>query len=207
MTATIEDQAQSVLQSAIEHELSKKVKDRDTLFEVLSITVNSCTNRMKTILGYLQREPISPAEGKKEYIRISEMYDELENAAHNLPKPAVPMTEIAPRGFKRTAFGIYRTQDEILNAQQTHLIAYPVDDVDKKILAEALYLKKVYKQTEKENTILCLCSTDHHFSPMRRKSWRGLESRGITDEIKSRFDIICDWPKNIMHFLQKAGIR
>ena len=74
----------------------------------------------------------------------------------------------------------------------------PVEDSDKKILAETIYLRN--RQIEADSKAkMYLASTDYHFSP--------LDSEGhTTDEIRRRFGIICDWPDKIAHSLKADGI-
>lgn len=107
---------------------------------------------------------------------------------------------MVPKGYKRLAFDIYRTQDEILNSQLTNLLRKPPDTVDKTILAQAMYLFELYKQTEGKDVTFFIVSTDHHFSPVRK---RGLVSRGVTDTIEDLFGIICDWPDQIEQILKR----
>ncbi|MEX2705364.1 MAG: hypothetical protein Q6352_008905 [Candidatus Freyrarchaeum guaymaensis] len=195
VTDTIENQAYNVLDQAVRQELKKKTTKREIDFEILSVILNYCENRLKKkILPVLLREPVDPLEVSKNKARVSEMYENLTNKAQSLPKPAKLLTEIVPRGFKKTAFNIYRTQDEILNSQLTNLLRNPADPIDQTILAEAIYLLNVYKQTEGKNVMFYIASTDYHFSPVRKKR---LESREVTDTIKDLFGILCDWPHEI----------
>jgi hypothetical protein len=199
VTATIEEQAYSVLEQAVIEELKEKISERVADFEIFSVIRNSCENRLRVILSYLMREPVDPLEVSKNFIKVTEMYENLTERARNLPKPAALLTEMAPKGLKRLAFDIYKTQDEISNSQLMNLLRKPVGTIDKTILAQAIYLFEVYKQTEGKNIAFFIVSTDHHFSPVRKK---GLESRGVTDAIKNIFGITCDWPHQIEQILR-----
>ncbi len=198
VTATIEEQAYRVLQNAVKQELQRTV-ERSLDFEMLSIILDYCENRLREILSYMLREPVDPLEVSKNFVKVTEMYENLKDKAQNLPKPATLLTEAAPRGYKKLAFDIYKTQDEIINSQLTNLLRKPAETTDKIILAEAIYLFNVYKQMEGKKLAFYITSTDHHFSPVRKK---GLESRGITDTIKDLFGIICDWPRQIEEMLK-----
>ena len=198
VTVTIEEQAYHVLEQAVKTEV-KKITDRTIDFEILSVILNSCEDRLRNILSYLLREPVDPEEVSRNFNKVTEMYEELTKKAKNLPKPAALLTEAVSPKFRKLAFKIYKTQDEIINSQLTNLLRDPPDNTDKTILAEAIYLFKLYKQTEGKKLTFFIASTDHHFSPVRKK---GLESRGVTDAIRDKFGIICDWPYQITQILQ-----
>lgn len=200
VTTKIEEQACYVLEQAVRGELEKRITRRAVDFEIFSVILNSCENRLRNILSYLLREPIDPLEVSKNFVKVTEMYESLIERAQNLPKPATLLTEMVPKGYKRLAFDIYRTQDEILNSQLTNLLRKPPDTVDKTILAQAMYLFELYKQTEGKDVTFFIVSTDHHFSPVRK---RGLVSRGVTDTIEDLFGIICDWPDQIEQILKR----
>lgn len=202
-TTTIESEAYSVLDKAVITELRKEVMDRRILFEILSIVLNQCEKRLREILSFLIREPIDPVERARRYVVVNNMYARLREFATSLPKPAALMAEAVPKKLRRAIdwFEFYKTQDEILNAQLYNLLYKDVEEEDKIILSEAVYLLNLYKQTEGEVTLF-LVSTDHHFSPVRRMRWV-IESRRITDEIYANFGIICDWPHEIHQELSK----
>lgn len=200
-TYAVEDEAYQVLSKAIERKLNQRISDRAKVFELLSIAVNSCESRLRDILSFVAREPINPVEAARMHIQVATMYNELEQRALLLPKPAAIMTDAAPYFLnKAEIFEIYRSQDEILNAQLTNLIYNPVEDTDTMILAQAAHLCKLYKETEGKITFF-LASTDHHFVPVRK---RGLESRQVTDAIEERFKIIADRPHEIFLILRDA---
>ena len=200
-TYAVEDETYATLSRAIERKLNQKILDRAKAFELLSIAVNSCESRLREILSLVAREPINPVETAQMYMRVAMMYNKLEQQALQLPKPAYLMAGSAPPFLnKAELFEIYKTQDEILNAQLTNLTYSPVEDSDKMILAQASYLCKLYKETEGK-TCFFLASTDHHFVPVRRK---GLESRQVTDAIQKQTGIIAEKPHEIFLALRKA---
>lgn len=199
-TYMVEEEAYNVMSKAIERKLNQKISNRAKIFELLSIATNLCESRLREILSFVVREPINPVEAAVMNLKVSVMYNELERQALNLPKPAAMMTATAPSFLnKAEIFEIYKSQDEILNAQLTNLIYNPIEDTDKIILAQAAYLCKLYKETEGK-IIFYFASTDHHFVPVRK---RGLESRQVTDEIEKGFGIIADKPHQIFLVLKK----
>jgi len=201
-TFIVEEEAYTVLERAVERKLDQRV-EREKVFELLSIAVNSCESRLRKVLSSVLREPINPVEAGQTYISVALMYNALEEQALKLPKPAAMMTDAAPSFLnKAEIFEMYRSQDEILNSQLTNLIYNPVEDSDKMILAQAACLCKLYKETEKE---ICyfLASTDHHFVPVRRQR---LTSRQVTDKIVTNFGIIAERPQKIFLTLRKNGL-
>lgn len=200
VTSTIEEEADRVFEQAIRSELARKKTLPTVDFELFSIIHNTCGERKKEILSYLAREPTDSLEVSKNFNRVNEMYKNLTARARTLPRPAVPMAGKAPKRFKGLAFGIYKTQDEIINSQLTNLLRQTADITDRTILAEAIYLLNIYKQTLDKNVAFYIASTDHHFSPVRKKSF---ESRGVTDAIHELFGIVCDWPRLVEHMIKQ----
>ena len=200
-TSAVEDEAYNVMGNAIERKLRQKISDRAKVFELLSIAVNACESRLKDILSYVVREPINPLESAKLYIQVSLMYDELHEVALNLPQPAYLQTMEAPHFLnKAEIFNIFRTQDECLNAQLTNLIYDPVENTDKTHLAQAVYLCRLYNETEAKITMY-LASTDSHFVPVRR---RGYISAQVTQTIEDKFGIIADKPSEVFKALTEG---
>lgn len=199
-TFTVEEEAHNVLDKAVERKLNQRINDRAKVFELLSISVNACDFRLRKVLSYVLREPINPVEAGRAYMSVALMYNNLEEDALKLPKPAAIMTNAAPFFLnKAEIFEIYRTQDEIINAQLTNLIYNPIEDSDKMILAQAVCLCTLYHETEKDVTFY-FASTDHHFVPVRR---RGLTSRQVTEKIETNYGIIAEKPHEIFLVLDK----
>jgi hypothetical protein len=201
-TYAVEDEAYQVLSSAIERKLNQKIADREKVFALLSVAINACESRLRDILSFVVRDPIDPKESAKWHIQVAIMYDDLHKIALTLPKPASLQAAAVPKFLnKAEMFEIYRNQDECLNAQLTNLIYNPVEDSDKILLAQAIYLCRLYKETETEAKItMYLSSTDHHFVPVKRMAYT---SRQVTDEIEERFDIFADKPHEIFLVFKK----
>jgi len=197
------DQTYRVLGYVIERMLGEKIEDKAKFYEILSITIDSCEDRLREVLSSLSQLPINPEETDKLYFLVTKMFAEKEKKAAFLPKPAIPMTKAAPRFLsKKELFNMYKNQDEILHFQLTNLLFNPVKDSDKKILARAAYFAKLYKETEGKNIRFFLASTDYHFVPYRREI---LVSRQVTDNIEEDFfGIICDRPHQIFLELENA---
>jgi len=200
VTITVEEQARSVLEQAVRGELKRRITSRAIDFEIFSVILNFCENRLRKILSCLLREPIDPLEVARNFVKVTEMYENLIERAKNLPKPAFLLTGLVPKRYRTLAFDIYRTQDEIISSQLVNLLRSHPDTVDKTILAQAIHLFELFKQTEGKGVTFFIVSTDHHFSPVRK---RGLESRGVTDTIEDLFGIICDWPDQIAQILKR----
>lgn len=202
-TSGVEEEAYQVLSSAIERKLKQKINERAKIFALLSVATNACETRLREILAFIVREPVDPRESAKWHVQVAMMYDKLHIIALTLPKPAYMQTDAVPKFLnKAEMFEIYKNQDECLNAQLTNLVYNPVEDSDKIHLAQATYLDRLYKETEKEAKItMCLSSTDHHFVPVRRSPY---VSRQVTDEIEKRFGIIADKPHEIFMMLKKV---
>lgn len=206
VTSTIENEALRVLNDVVRGEIRTKYGelDRNKLFEYFSIALNACDTRMRKMLALLQREPVESDKVAIWFTQVVNMYDELVEQAEGLEKTAALRAKLVPRRIRRMAdwFEIYRTDDVRQNAQLFNLTVKEVEIEDKIILAEARYLFNLYKQTERERVSVFIASTDHHFSPVRRKTW-AFESRQVTDEIEKRFGIICDWPDRIYETISK----
>lgn len=204
VTSTIETEALGVLSRVIEGELEKRVKDRKTVFKMLSIAYNACEMRMRKVLQCLQREPVDIPSATKFFLLVNNMYDELSAKAETLPKTAAAKASAVPSKFRKATdwFDVYRTQDEQEHAQIMNLIIKPIEEVDKRILAEAAYLLNSIYKGETKDASLFFASTDHHFSPVRRKGWL-IEGREVTDEINKRFGVICDWPDQVLKEVSK----
>jgi hypothetical protein len=199
-TSAVEDEAYQVLSSSIERKLNQKIPNRSKVFELLSVATNACESRLREILLFVVREPINPRESAKWFIAVAEMYNDLEKVALTLPKLAHLRADAIPKFLnKAEMFEIYKNQDECLNAQLTNLIYNPVETSDKIHLSQAIYLCKLYKETETRTTMY-LSSTDHHFVPVERLSY---VSRQVTHEIEKRFGIIADRPHKIYLVLAK----
>lgn len=203
ITTVIEEEAFSALEKAVKQEIKKEGIDRKITFQTLSIINNSCEDRMRRITSYLLREPIDDHEAAHCYMKVCRMYEKLKQMAleSNVQVKAYTKAGHVPPGYQKLAYDIYIEQESVKFHQVMRLIYKTPSDIDNTILAQAIYLLKLYKKTESGKVKLCLASTDTHFSPKRLKG--GVESRIITDEIFDQFGIICDWPAQIFSFCSK----
>ena len=202
-TSAVEEEVYQVLSSAIERKLNQKIPDKGRAFALLSVAVNACETRLREILTFVVRDPVNAKESAKWHMQVCAMYDDLRNAALKLPEPAYMQAKAAPKFLnKAEMFEIYQKQDECLNAQLTNLVYNPVEDSDKILLSQAIYLCKLYKETETGGNIaMYLSSTDHHFVPVRRSYY---VSKQVTHEIEKRFDVMAERPHEIFTVLRKA---
>jgi len=202
VTKTIENQAPGALEKAVTIELQKKKIDRAVDFEIFSAIQNACEKRLSDILACLLREPVNEEAVHQNYVVVDKMYEELAAQAVKMyiAKPAKKWVEAAARRFRRIARPIYMTQQRKLDWQLFNLIHKPVESSDKRILAEAVYLSMLFNRTETEDVAFYIASTDRHFSPAR---WAGgIKSTQVTDRIKEKFGIVCDWPHQIEETLR-----
>jgi hypothetical protein len=125
------------------------------------------------------------------------MYDGLREDARHLDteKDAEIQAQMVPPKFRKIAKKIYKEQINERMKPIRKLKKRPVGSRDKEILAEAICLKKHY------NCNLFLASTDQHFSPTLLVGGKRLTK--ITEEIKNKFDIVCDWPNEILKAISK----
>ena len=206
VTSTIEKEALRVLNEVVRGEIRTKYGklDTETLFRYSSIALNACDMRMRSLLAFLQREPVESDKVAIWFTQVVNMYTELLELAKSHEKTASLKAQLVPKKIRRMAdwFEIYRTDDQRRHAQLFNLLTKKVETDDQIILAEACYLLNLYRQIEGKNVFLFIASTDHHFSPVRRKDW-AFESRQVTDEIEKRFGITCDWPDHIFGRVSK----
>jgi len=200
-TPTIEDEAYYNLEEAVREEVDK-ITDRKVDFVLFSTILNSCENRLKEVLSYLLREPVDQHQVNQNYLKVANMYEALTRKARSLPTPkkyaTIRKKSVSP-GLRTAAFDAFLITHKNRNAQLFHLLSKPVEESDKIILAEAIYLFNLYKQTYGKGVTFLISSMDHHFSPIRKS---GFESRPVTDTILDNFGIMCDWPYQVEQTLK-----
>jgi hypothetical protein len=203
-TLTVEREATSVLAKAVRDQLTEKAKKdpskKALLFEYFAIFCDRAFDNIDKNISVLLREPVPVGEKNRKLEQVTEMYEELMERG----KVASPETyarqmirSYAPKKLKKTAYKIYLNEAKKTLKQIIRLRKKPVEPSDMEILAEAAYLKEYYEKRQEVSTFF-LASTDYHFSPCK---FNGRESRIISDEIKNRFGIICDWPDVIARWI------
>jgi len=60
----------------------------------------------------------------------------------------------------------------------------------------------LYNSLDVEDVIFFIASTDNHFSPKRWKS--GAMSNQVTEAIRRKFNIICDWSMQVENMAKKV---
>jgi len=204
-TTTIERQSIPALQEAIDEELAKARINREKDFPIYSFIKNYCEQKLKTISSCLVREPIEEDAVRSNYSFVDKLYAEKaeEGVRLTFVEPRFErFTNQVPKRYKSVARGIYKQQQRKEDYQLTRLIRKPVKPTDKWILSEAIYLSMYYNRIESEGVTFFLASTDHHFSPKR---WdNGKISNQVTEAIRQKFDIICDWPAQIENMGKKV---
>jgi hypothetical protein len=203
ITFTIETQATAVIANAVASELEEKAEEttdpelRDKLFESHTVFFDQCLAHLQENLSILQREPISQTEKDRCYPEVSLMYNNLQNIAKRLDINQLIDVNVAKRYRKTIRHEVYE-QYKKRYKQLLKLKNEPVEESDKGILCEAISLLHIYQQTIDRNTRMYLASTDYHFSPSNSEG-------EITEQIKKKFQIICDWPDKIARYLKSDG--
>lgn len=203
ITFTIETQAIAVIANAVASQLeeeAEKIADselRVKLFESHTIFFDQCLAHLQENLSILQREPISQIEKDRYYPGVSLMYNNLQKIASKLDIDKLIDANVAKR-YRETIRHEVFEQYKKRYKQLLKLKSEPVEESDKRILCEAISLLNVYRQTISPNTKMYLASTDYHFSPNNSEG-------EVTEQIRKKFQIICDWPDKVAKYLMSDG--
>ena len=200
---TIETQAISVIASAVTGALEEKAEkivdpeSRAKLFESHAIFFDQCLAHLQDNLSILQREPVIQSEKSRYYSHVTIMYNDLRNTANNLDIDRIINGNVTSRYRGTIRHEVYE-QYKKRYKQLLKLQNEPVEESDKTILCEAICLLDYYRKTISPSVKMYLASTDYHFSPC--------DSEGeITEQIKKKFQIVCDWPDEIAGYLKSDG--
>lgn len=204
-TNFIEAEAYNTLSVAVETELKKYVQDIEKEYNVLSALLNRCNDNMRKIFLYLIREPVDENAVNNIYYNVDSFYGELKKRAKKIAKELEIQKDVrvkvTPKKYRKLMREVYSQQDRWPYAQLLNLIMYKdVERNDKRILSEVIYLHRLYKPLLGPDLKSYIASTDYHFSPIRED---GKTSSSISDEIKRRYEIICDWPDEIYKLIKK----
>lgn len=209
-TNFIETEAYKTLSRAVEKELvesefKKHMQDIEKEHDVFSALLNRCSDNMGKIFTYLIKEPVDENAVNKIYRHVDSFYDDLKNEAkevvEQLKIKGYMRSRTTARRYKKDMLEIYSQQDRWPYAQLLNLIMYKdVEPNDKWILSQVIYLHRIYQPLLGPDLKSYIASTDYHFSPIRKD---GRPSSYISDRIKSRFDIICNWPDEIYKIIKK----
>jgi hypothetical protein len=203
ITFTIETQAIAVIANAVTgalEEQAEKIVDTESrakLFESHTVFFDQCLAHLQDNLSILQREPLVQSEKFRYYSDVTIMYNELRNTAKNLDINQLINGNVTPRYRETVRHEVYE-QYKKRYKQLLKLQNEPVEESDKIILCEAICLLDYYRKTIDPNMKLYLASTDYHFSPS--------DSEGeVTEQIKKKFQIVCNWPDEIAKYLKSDG--
>jgi len=202
ITSTIETQAIAVIANAVASELEEEAENitdpelRVKLFESHTVFFDQCLAHLQENLSVLQREPVSQTEKDRWYPEVSIMYNNLQNVAERFDVNQLIKANVAWR-YRKTIHHEISEQYKKRYKQLLKLKSEPVEESDKIILCEAISLLHIYRKTS-SNIRMYLASTDYHFSPSNSEG-------EITEQIKRRFQIICDWPDQIAKYLKSDG--
>ena len=203
ITFTIETQAIAVIAKAITGALEEKAEQtvdpqsRAKLFESHTVFFDQCLAHLQDILAILQREPIAQAERFRYYSDVTVMYNELQNTAKRLDIDRLIDGNVTFRYRETIRHEVYE-QYKKRYKQLLKLQNEPVEESDKTILCETICLRDNYRKTISPDIRMYLASTDYHFSPC--------DSKGeITEQIRRKFQIVCDWPDEVARHLRSDG--
>lgn len=202
ITFTIETQAIAVIANAVASELEEKAENitdpelRAKLFESHTVFFDQCLAHLQENLSILQREPVSQTEKDRWYPEVSIMYNSLQNIAERLDIDQLINANVAWR-YRKIIRHEISAQYKKRYKQLLKLRSEPVEESDKIILCEAISLLHIYRKTSPDIRMY-LASTDYHFSPNNSEG-------EITEQIKKKFQIICDWPDQIAKYLRSDG--
>lgn len=206
-TSTVEEEARSVLAKAVMNEISVKTRSeplkRSTYFQLYGAILDICSDNLTRSIAFLLREPVPEHERNRLFQRVSDFYRRMQALGRRIDTDTMvrQLTYLAPKRLRRQAEQIYRAQFEKGEKSILRLVRKPVDETDRLILAEAIYLLCRYRADQKDFA-LYLASTDQHFSPAITNG----EDRTLTEEIEKTFGIVCDWPNKILERLKNKGI-
>ena len=150
-TITVEHEAYAVIAKAVSEELEKDVKERpkmrESLFRIHGLFCDICSDNLDKNIAILLREPIPEEEKERNFEIVEQMYDELKETVKMSPEEYAKefVRMYGPRKLKGTAYKIYYEQYEKITRQVRRLKDKPVSRTDKEILAEAIYIRSLYK--------------------------------------------------------------
>lgn len=203
ITSTIETQSIAVIAKAVASELEEKAEEisdpelRAKLFESHAVFFDQCLVHLQENLSILQREPVLQSEKDRYYPQVALMYNNLQNIAERLDINHLIDANVTWR-YRETIRHEVSEQYKKRYKQLLRLKSEPVEESDKGILCEAICLLNNYRQTTNPNTKMYLASTDYHFSPYNSEG-------EITEQIKKKFHVICDWPDEVAKYLKSDG--
>lgn len=195
----------SVLLKAVVKTIKQEVGDtvqRRGLFDALTSVVNLCHNQMRKLKAFLLKEKVEETKVQEKlrevedmclhFKRLKERYDipEYLESEYKRRWTRVPVPKFWTAEQKEAGLRVYEDQ---VRSEKKHLDRFSTGDKDKRILAEAAYLADTYHAGYGRDVSIFLASSDtRFFSPFRESG--GVTHRFISDEIQTRFGIVCDWP-------------
>lgn len=215
---TVEIEAKGKLIDVVTRTLQQGAPEQAQSFQAKSHHLNKCLDRMDRYLRYLSIEP-APIELTRTLVdEITKMYKELMARSkpfwklEQLAKAEVEK-EWTPEYIKTLKTHVSEVQrvkqDRIQNAyeqkirehyQLHRLFNNAASKTDKQILAEAILIYRHYSTIEKGFQLFLASCDSNNFCPFYSKE-HGL-SRPVTDEIRFRFKIICERPKELAKMLR-----
>ncbi len=201
-TQTVEKEAGRALASAVINTLERNISDKAKVFSYKSAAWDICEANMRRLSNTLLREPIDNDElvKGKYFDDVYKMFKALESRA--LTEPQIidqahrQIGGASSSGMRNVEFSALIEKMKRDNAQLAKLARVHASPTDIRILAEAAYLARFYEKQLSQNPFtMIMASTDsNNFVPCNTSLG---PSSAVTDEIRSRYKVVCQWPKEV----------
>lgn len=210
-TKTVRGESFKVITRAVNSIINdKKINDpkvKQDSFKIGSKIVNLCDKKMKLLLNSLVIEQANENEVKIKYQKVKEMAEYIKTQYEgkyinkmNRNIEAKRRTERISNtkwneALKEQVYWAHRKQVEQEKLQPKRFMSKYPNEQDSRILSEAIAIKeKLEKQDVKINFYIASCDMGF-FAPLRLRN--GGISNMVTNEIRNRFNIVCDLPREI----------
>jgi hypothetical protein len=183
ITDTITEQSWRTLEKAIGDTVEESDKSSVEFFDIVSRLKDAMEDNLRKNIALLAKHPVDVIEVDNICTKeINSFFQKVDAEIRIKSTDHVPVQGI------RLHQGTLRTIDKFC---LPYYKGKP-DKIDKRIFAEAVYLKRTFFKEQK----MYLASLDTHFSPAKKDSV-------IRDKINQEFNIFCDWPSAIYIELKK----
>lgn len=210
-TKTVRDESFHALSKAVTNSIQENLpaqKDkRKKLFDETTSIINLCENQMRDLFSTLLLETpsneivqscVTDVADMSEYIKTCyESSSYIHPRNRNIEaKRRTPIENSNWSGaLKAEAYRAQRLQVEREAVQVEKFMSKYPNSGDSKILAEALAIKRQIEADGQDVNFYIASSDTGFFSPHRVRG--GAKSDFVTNQIKTRFGITCDFPEEI----------
>ena len=209
-TKTVRDESFHTLPKAVKNSIQENLpaqKDKQKkLFDETTSIINLCDNKMRDLFSTLLLETpsneivqscVTDVNDMSEYIKTCYKSRYINRMNRNI-KAKHRKSKTKPNWFKALKADVYyeqRLQVERETVQMKKFMSKYPNSGDSKILAEAVAIKRQMESDGEDVDFYIASSDTGFFSPPRVMD--GAKSDIVTNEIKTRFGIICDFPAEI----------